>query len=73
MTLEQVIAIEPQVGEILREARAAVDGGEPPHKLYNGYKARLSRLAGWASPRPELATAQCYETVLRALFDAMEI
>lgn len=73
MTLEEIIAIEPEVGVILREAAEEAEHGGLPYRVSSRCKARLSRLVGWSSPYPELAAAECYETVLRALFEALEL
>lgn len=69
MTLEEIIQMEPEVGEVLRQAGER--DGEEPYRRYGWYKGRLSRLVGWGGAHPELRGPECYETVLKALNEAI--
>lgn len=72
LSIERIIEIEPGVGDILREARGESHRREQVTDLYRWYKARLALLVGWHSPRPELQDPVQYETVIKALCEALD-
>lgn len=71
MTLNEIISIEPQIGSILLAAERHRGCGD--WKKYEQFKRRLARHVGWDARRPELSDAETYETVVRALADALDL
>lgn len=72
LTLEEIIALEPEVGRILREAKGEARRKDNQDDLYRWYKGLLSRLVGWYSPHKELRDQECYETAIKALCEALD-
>lgn len=72
LEIDEIIALEPEVGSILREAKSNAHRREQADDLYRWYKGLLSRLVGWSSPHEELRGSQCYETAIKALCEALD-
>lgn len=72
MSFEEIVAVEPRIGVLLKSAGEEARRGGQADELYARYKALLGRLAGWYAPNEKLRESQHYETVIRALCDAME-
>lgn len=72
LTIEAITAIEPEVGAILREAKREAHRRESIDDLYRWYKGRLARLVGWHSLHEELQDPRQYETVIKALCEALD-
>ncbi len=70
--LDEIIAIEPKVGEILMDAKANSFRRDELDELYSRYKRRLSQFVGWFSPYEELRCAQAYEAMIIALCEALD-
>lgn len=73
LTIEEIIVIEPEVGIILREAGGPRHRREQIFDLFGWYRAQLSRLVGWYSPHAELQDPAQYETVIKALCEALDL
>lgn len=72
LTLEGIVAIEPRVADILAEAKGQAHRREELDGLYSRYMHRLSKLVGWDSLHKDLRTCDAYETIIKALCDALE-
>lgn len=71
LTIDEIIAIEPRVGELLRAAKADARREDVAY-LYGWYKPRLGLLVGWYSPHEELKGQDQYKTVMDALCEALD-
>lgn len=67
MTIEEIVAIEPRIGALLKSAGEEARRGEQVDGLYARYKASVSRLVGQSAPNEKLREPRHYETVIRAL------
>ena len=72
LTIDEIIAIESRVGDLLRRAREERSGAAQVVSLYRWYKRELSRLVGQRSPRDELRGEREYETAIKALCEALD-
>lgn len=72
LTLEEIIAIEPRVAIILAEAKGQAHRRDELDWLYSRYKHRLSKVVGWYSLHKDLRTCAAYETIIKALCDALD-
>lgn len=72
MTLEQIEAIEPEVAVILAEAKKQAHRWNEVDRLYEEYKTRFSWLVGWCGTHKDLRDCSVYETVIKALRDALD-
>lgn len=70
LTLEEIIALEPEVGRILREAKG--EARRQGDDLYRWHKGFLVRLVGWYCPHKELRNQECYDTAIKALCEALD-
>lgn len=72
LSIDQIIAIAPEVGAILRDARQEAHRREQVVALYARYKGLLTRWVGWDSPIKDLQGQKTYETTIKALCDALD-
>ena len=72
LTLDDIIAIEPRVHDILMDAKENSFRRDELDRLYSRYKRRLSQFVGWLSPYEELRCAQAYEAMIIALCEALD-
>ncbi len=83
-TFADLVAMEPKLGQLLREARRIRDTGEDEVFCANaiwfgwhggpGFKPRLSRLVGWYSGQAGiLATAMSYDVAFEAIYNALPV
>lgn len=70
-TLDEIVATEPQVGRILRDAKAEAFRQDMREALYSRYKGLLARWVGWYAPNEDLRDPVHYQTVVEALCDAL--
>jgi hypothetical protein len=71
LEIEDIIALEPDVGMILRRARRTK--GRNRYRIYERYKLQLYSLVGWNAAVGELQTEAAYDTAIRALCSALHI
>lgn len=71
MFFEEIVALEPRIGTLLKSAGEEARRGERADELYARYKALLSRLAGWYAPNEKLRGSRHYETVIQALCETL--
>lgn len=73
MTLEEIIAIEPEVGEILRAAADEAEHGGLPYRVSSRCKARLSRLVGGQALTRSWPRRSAMRRYLGRCLDALEL
>lgn len=68
-TLAEVVAIEPEVGRILDEARRLAEGeaAEWPNPHFVRLKGRLKSLVGFQARHPRLRASKPFEVVIGEL------
>jgi hypothetical protein len=77
LTWQEMIAIEPRLADLFRDAKAVRDPGGKPfcanHFWYRqgGLKDRLCLLVGWEAEKPELQTSQPYDIAYRKCYDVL--
>lgn len=71
LSIEQIIALEPRVGQILQAARKDKQRRANPDAAYSWYKFHVSHLVGWGSPNESLRHSLHYETAIKALCKAL--
>ncbi len=83
MTWPELVAREPRLEQLLHEARAVRDPGEPDGFCANavwygwggnrGLKPRLRELVGWERPSydPVLSEGVAYDVAYQTIYDAL--
>lgn len=71
MSIQEIAALEPRVDDLLAAARAEAQRGADPNALYARCKRLLEPLVGFCAADRRLCGAAEYETVLKALCDAV--
>lgn len=72
MSFEEIVRLEPRIGALVEEARERVRRGEQADALCARYKVLLNRLVGWDAPNEQLRESRHYETVIKALCEALD-
>jgi hypothetical protein len=77
-SLEALIALDPQIDLLLREAAGVRDDRRKAYfcgneVFYTRFKPRVASLVGWfrRDGRPELSTSVAYDVVFDAVYDKM--
>lgn len=68
--LETIIAIEPEIRDIINEAGAIRD---PDWHDYESLKRRLKQLVGWLARNPRLQTSDAYDAAMHKLTEVLRI
>jgi len=74
MTFKQMTAIEPELRDLLREARQVKARGESfcANKIwYRDFKPRLLRLVGWEARQFQLRTSSAYDIAYTRIYNAL--
>ena len=71
VTLNWLIAVEPELLDVLAEARRTRRRRRPSWGDYEHGKRRLQRLVGWGARCERLGTAQAFDIAVAALRDAL--
>lgn len=71
LTWESIIALEPRLRQLEREARTSHRRGDWRH--YESLKARLSVLVGHRARLPALATPEAFDICHRRLVEALRV
>ncbi len=74
MTFKELVAVEPQLGELYQEARQVRHRGKDfcaNSIWYTCFKPRLVLLVGHKAKHPQLRTAEAYDTAYRTIYGAL--
>ena len=69
LTIDDMIALDPRIGELLNEANIPTELDY--WRRYSHYKQLLSRHIGLDAKVAALSSPACYETMIRALCTAL--
>lgn len=69
---EQIIAIEPRLERVIKEARRRRGQGNP-WRHYQELKRVLSKHVGWCAPNPRLRSDHAYSAAVSRLAEALGV
>lgn len=70
LTIKEIVAIEPQIGGVLRQASKVKKADWPD---YSSFKQQLMPLVGFYSPNKRLRTSSAYEITIQQLVTALNL
>ena len=79
MTFDEIVAAEPRVGELMREAQAVKYSGPKfcanavwyGYSGHRGIKPRLETLVGWFAENKALTDNHTYDVAYQTIYDAL--
>jgi len=72
LTIDEIIHIEPRIGEILRSIK--VNPRSPKrYAEYTNFKRQLMELVGWSAKNQALCSSQAYDVVIDDLLHRLNL